>query len=107
MLPALAVRPSMSAAALCLQGCFVLHPHEAKKRCRLIQLPLPLGFNVLHRACLQGCFVLYPPEGAEPRCLVQFIGGSFVGAAPQLAYGPLLEALAGRGALVSAGFFGM
>ncbi|PRW32674.1 plant MCA23-20 [Chlorella sorokiniana] len=51
---------------------------------------------------LEGCFVLYPPEGAEPRCLVQFIGGSFVGAAPQLAYGPLLEALAARGALVVA-----
>ncbi len=50
----------------------------------------------------QGCFVLYPPEAAgEPRCLIEFIGGSFVGAAPQLAYRPLLEALAARGALVS------
>ncbi|PSC76402.1 plant MCA23-20 [Micractinium conductrix] len=48
------------------------------------------------------CFVLYPPEGAAPRCLVHFIGGSFVGAAPQLAYGPLLEALAARGTLVVA-----
>ena len=48
------------------------------------------------------CFVLYPPEGAAPRCLVHFIGGSFVGAAPQLAYGPLLEALAARGTLVRA-----
>lgn len=59
----------------------------------------------MHRAIIvmQGCFVLYPPEGAgEPRCLVHFIGGSFVGAAPQLAYRPLLEALAARGALVSA-----
>lgn len=59
---------------------------------------------------VEGCFVLYPPapegaaEGAaaEPRCLVQFLGGSFVGAAPQLAYRPLLEALAARGALVCA-----
>jgi hypothetical protein len=49
---------------------------------------------------LEGCWVLYPPEGATPRCLVHFIGGSFVGAAPQLAYRPLLEALAARGALV-------
>ncbi|KAI7841224.1 hypothetical protein COHA_005188 [Chlorella ohadii] len=50
---------------------------------------------------VEGCFVLYPPEAAgEPRCLIEFIGGSFVGAAPQLAYRPLLEALAARGALV-------
>lgn len=49
---------------------------------------------------VEGCYVLYPPEGAPPRCLIQFIGGSFVGAAPQLAYRPLLEALAARGALV-------
>jgi hypothetical protein len=49
---------------------------------------------------LEGCWVLYPPEGATPRCLVHFIGGSFVGAAPQLAYRPLLEALSARGALV-------
>ena len=48
----------------------------------------------------RSCFVLRPPEGAEPRCLLHFIGGSFVGAAPQLAYRPLLEALAARGALV-------
>lgn len=49
---------------------------------------------------VEGCYVLYPPEGAPPRCLIEFIGGSFVGAAPQLAYRPLLEALAARGALV-------
>lgn len=51
---------------------------------------------------VEGCFVLYPPEGAAPRCLIEFIGGSFVGAAPQLAYRPLLEALAERGALIVA-----
>lgn len=45
--------------------------------------------------------MLYPPEGQEPKCLVHFVGGAFVGAAPQLAYRPLLEALAARGALVS------
>ena len=48
---------------------------------------------------VEGCWVLYPPEGA-PRILVHFTGGAFVGAAPQLAYRPLLEALAARGALV-------
>ncbi|KAL4424591.1 hypothetical protein ABPG77_009175 [Micractinium sp. CCAP 211/92] len=51
---------------------------------------------------VEGCYVLYPPEGAPPRCLIEFIGGSFVGAAPQLAYRPLLEALAARGALIVA-----
>ncbi len=47
------------------------------------------------------CWVLYPPEGQQPKALVHFVGGAFVGAAPQLAYRPLLEALAARGALVS------
>ncbi|EFN50941.1 hypothetical protein CHLNCDRAFT_141599 [Chlorella variabilis] len=51
---------------------------------------------------VEQCFVLSPPDGASPRCLVHFIGGSFVGAAPQLAYRPLLEGLAARGALVVA-----
>jgi hypothetical protein len=50
---------------------------------------------------MEGCWVLRPPNDAAPKCLVHFIGGSFVGAAPQLAYRPLLEALAARGALVS------
>ncbi len=42
----------------------------------------------------------YPPEGAAPKALVHFVGGAFVGAAPQMAYRPLLEALAERGAMV-------
>lgn len=49
---------------------------------------------------IEGCYVLQPPGDAVPKCLVHFIGGSFVGAAPQLTYRPLLEALAARGALV-------
>ncbi|KAI3423953.1 hypothetical protein D9Q98_009787 [Chlorella vulgaris] len=51
---------------------------------------------------IEGCYVLQPPGDAVPKCLVHFIGGSFVGAAPQLTYRPLLEALAARGALVVA-----
>jgi len=58
---------------------------------------------------VEGCWVLYPPqqqegqaEIAQPRCLVHFIGGAFVGAAPQLSYRPLLEGIAARGALVVA-----
>ena len=50
---------------------------------------------------VEECWVLYPPNGVQPKALVHFIGGAFVGAAPQLAYRPLLEALAARGALVS------
>lgn len=44
-------------------------------------------------------WVLYPP-GDEPDAVVHFIGGAFVGAAPQLAYRTFLEALANRGVLV-------
>lgn len=58
---------------------------------------------------VEGCWVLYPEKaqaGAAgemaPRCLIHFVGGAYVGAAPQLAYRPLLEALAERGALVVA-----
>ena len=51
---------------------------------------------------LEECWVLRPPADTAPRALVHFTGGAFVGAAPQLAYRPLLEALAVRGALVVA-----
>jgi len=50
---------------------------------------------------VEDCWVLYPPQGKpQPRCLIHFIGGAFVGAASQLAYAPLLEALSERGALI-------
>ncbi|KAL6779007.1 CPLD20 [Auxenochlorella protothecoides x Auxenochlorella symbiontica] len=48
-----------------------------------------------------GAWVLNPP-GNEPSVVVHFVGGAFVGAAPQLAYRPFLEALAARGAVVIA-----
>jgi len=58
---------------------------------------------------VEGCWVLYPDKLKDdtageraPRCLIHFVGGAYVGAAPQLAYRPLLEALAERGALVVA-----
>ena len=36
---------------------------------------------------VEGSWVLYPPQDfGQPRCLVHFVGGAFVGAAPQLAY---------------------
>ena len=49
---------------------------------------------------VEGCWVLDPATGSPPRCVIHFTGGAFVGAAPQLAYRPLLEALAARGALI-------
>lgn len=52
---------------------------------------------------VEGSWVLFPPPGGKrPEAVVSFLGGAFVGAAPQLAYGPLLEAVAARGAVVVA-----
>lgn len=51
---------------------------------------------------VESCWVLYPPAGKDPTCLFHFIGGAFVGAAPQLSYAPLLHALASRGAIIVA-----
>ena len=51
---------------------------------------------------VEGCWVLEPPEGTATECLVHFTGGAFVGAAPQVAYGPLLEFISANGALVVA-----
>jgi hypothetical protein len=49
-----------------------------------------------------GAWVLFPPPGTRPEAVAHFVGGAFVGAAPQLAYRALLEALARRGAVVIA-----
>lgn len=80
--------------------------------------PTPEGFATLERVLRQrmdddeeskspwkeveGCWVLYPNNESDVRCLVHFVGGAFVGAAPQVAYRQLLESLASRGALVVA-----
>lgn len=52
---------------------------------------------------MEGCYVLYPPAGRPPQAVAHFLGGAFVGAAPQVAYRLFLEALANRDVLVSAG----
>jgi hypothetical protein len=49
---------------------------------------------------VEGCWVLRPPGGAAPEAVVHFLGGAFVGAAPQLSYRLFLEALAQRNILV-------
>lgn len=48
---------------------------------------------------VEDCFVLFPP-GDEPAAIVHFVGGAFVGAAPQLTYSAFLEELAAKGAVV-------
>ena len=67
------------------------------------------GGNVNRWRQVEGSWVLHPPPaqpGAPParppQAVISFLGGAFVGAAPQLAYSPLLEALAARGAIVIA-----
>ena len=45
--------------------------------------------------------MLYPPKNRAPEAVVHFLGGAFVGAAPQLSYRLFLEALSNRNALVS------
>ncbi|KAI3698595.1 hypothetical protein L2E82_42252 [Cichorium intybus] len=50
---------------------------------------------------VEGCWVL-KPKNSEPTYVVHFVGGIFVGAAPQLTYRLFLERLSERGALVIA-----
>ena len=46
---------------------------------------------------LEGTWVLSPPDpGADPRAVVHFCGGAFVGASPQLTYRLFLERLCAR-----------
>ncbi|GLI63271.1 hypothetical protein VaNZ11_006176 [Volvox africanus] len=49
---------------------------------------------------VEGCYVLFPPSGRPPAAVAHFLGGAFVGAAPQMAYRLFLEALANRDILV-------
>jgi len=52
---------------------------------------------------VEGCWVLRPPTSkGKPQALVHFIGGAFVGTAPQLFYRLFLETLALRNIMVIA-----
>ncbi|KAM3275377.1 hypothetical protein ACQJBY_044003 [Aegilops geniculata] len=46
------------------------------------------------------CLLFPPPRGARPLAVVKFLGGAFIGAAPEATYGYLLELLAQEGFLV-------
>lgn len=73
----------------------------------------PSAFNTLEQSLfegrrandgwkeLEGAYVLFP-KNKEPRAIVHFVGGSIVGAAPQMTYGLFLEALASHGCIVIA-----
>ncbi|CAI9286356.1 unnamed protein product [Lactuca saligna] len=67
-------------------------------------IPLKIGDQVSYRSllmqdCKLGAWVL-KPRNSEPTFVVHFVGGIFVGAAPQLTYRLFLERLSERGALV-------
>lgn len=50
---------------------------------------------------IAGSWVLRPPGGQAPEAIAHFIGGAFIGAAPQLSYKDFLEAMADQRVLVS------
>ena len=49
---------------------------------------------------MEGCWVLRPPNGLAASSVVYFLGGAFVGAAPQITYRLFLELLAAQGCVV-------
>ena len=56
---------------------------------------------VVGPARIGGSYVFRPAD-AEPRAIIHFLGGAFVGAAPQVAYGAMLKELAAAGYVVIA-----
>jgi len=91
--------PSSSSGAASTSGSTAESPQGFTNLERLISDQLGGGPGGDWRE-VEDCWVLDPPNGLAPRCVIHFVGGAFVGAAPQLAYRPLLEALAARGALI-------
>ena len=65
--------------------------------------PRAHGWRLL-RACASAdaSYIVRPPPSTPPRAIVHFLGGAFVGAAPQLAYARLLSELAADGLVVVA-----
>ena len=50
---------------------------------------------------VEGCWVLRPPNTAgPPEAVAMFVGGAFVGAAPEVVYKLFLESLAARNVMV-------
>lgn len=51
-------------------------------------------------ARMDSCLVIPPPVGTPPRAVVKFLGGAFLGAAPELTYSYVIELLAKEGFVV-------
>ncbi|KAL5698218.1 hypothetical protein ACHQM5_029285 [Ranunculus cassubicifolius] len=49
---------------------------------------------------LDSCLVIPPPQGKKPCAIIQFLGGAFVGAVPEVTYSHLIELLAKEGYLI-------
>ncbi|KAL5559574.1 hypothetical protein UlMin_035785 [Ulmus minor] len=49
---------------------------------------------------LDSCLVIPPPTGTKPRAIIKFLGGAFLGAAPELTYSYIIELLAKEGFLI-------
>ncbi|XP_039119794.1 uncharacterized protein LOC120256088 [Dioscorea cayenensis subsp. rotundata] len=49
---------------------------------------------------LDSCLVVPPPTGKKPKALIKFLGGAFIGAAPEVTYSYLMELLAKEGYLI-------
>ncbi|EPS62086.1 hypothetical protein M569_12706, partial [Genlisea aurea] len=49
---------------------------------------------------LDSCLVIPPANGKKPKALIKFLGGAFVGAAPEVTYSYLLRLLANEGFLI-------
>ena len=45
-------------------------------------------------------YMLYPPKGVEPKAVVHFLGGAFVGAAPHMSYRYMLEEISDNGYII-------
>lgn len=75
-----------------------------RKAARKIPLPFmeeTVGLNGRWQQ-VDGNFILQPPEGNQPKGIVHFLGGPFVGAAPHLSYRHLLETMANQGLIIVA-----
>ncbi|XP_062097333.1 uncharacterized protein LOC133803345 [Humulus lupulus] len=49
---------------------------------------------------IDSCLVIPPPSGVEPRAIIKFLGGAFLGAVPELTYSYVIELLAKEGYLI-------
>lgn len=49
---------------------------------------------------LDSCLVIPPPKSKKPVAIVQFLGGAFIGAVPEVTYSYLIELLAKEGFLI-------